>query len=63
MTMQFKQEIRGRTFAANIERQGVFELVAGAYLQHRGNGQTPTFRDARQFGGYVRKHIVAPKGG
>lgn len=52
--MMYKQTIRGRRiFACNNEAQGVFELIRGAYTQHRGTSQTPTFKSAEHFRRYV----------
>lgn len=55
MTLQI--EVKGRAFAANAEREGVFELRAGAYQQHRGAGQTPAFRNEAQFRRYVQRML------
>ena len=55
--MNHKMTIRGRTFAANSENQGVFEMDHGAYMQHRGTGQTPTFKTPEQFRRYVLRMI------
>ena len=55
--MTFKVTVKQRTFAANSERQGVFELVHGAYQQHRGTMQTPTFRDEQHLRRYVQRML------
>jgi hypothetical protein len=55
--MNHKMTIKGRTFAANSESQGVFEMDHGAYMQHRGNGQTPTFETPERFRRYVLRMI------
>jgi hypothetical protein len=41
------------TYATNRDGTGVFVLAGGAYLQIRGNGQTPTFKSAKQFRRYL----------
>lgn len=51
--MHYKQTVKGRIFAANNESEGIYELIAGSYLQHRGNSQTPKFRDGIHFRRYV----------
>jgi hypothetical protein len=53
--MQFKTNINDRIFACNNEYEGVFELIRGAYIQHRGNSQTPRFKTEYQFRRYVLK--------
>lgn len=53
--MQYKIEVKGRTYAADAEGRGVFELVGGGYIQHRGTGQTPKFRSEEQFRRYVQR--------
>ena len=60
MAMLFKQTIENRIFAANNEGEGVFELIRGAYMQHRGTSQTPKFRTTQQFNRFVRKMLTPP---
>ena len=56
--MKFKITMRsGRIFAANAEFSGVFELISGAYTQHRGTGQTPVFRTTAHFRAYVSRML------
>ena len=55
--MMFKIVVKGRTFACNNEREGVFELVAGAYQQHRGTGQAGPFRDEQAFRRFVQRYL------
>lgn len=55
--MNFKQEIKGKIYAANSESNGVFCLVGGAYQQLRGNSQTPKFLDAGHFRSYVLRML------
>ena len=55
--MTLKITVKGRQFAASSEREGVFELRAGAYIQHRGTGQTPRFRDKAHFRRYVQRML------
>lgn len=57
--MQNHVMVRGRQFASNGEQRGVFELRGGAYLQHRGTGQTPLFRSPNQLARYVCR-MLAP---
>jgi hypothetical protein len=45
--------VNGRQFATNNENEGVFELVNGAYMQHRGNGQAGPFKSTKTFRQYV----------
>ena len=42
--MKNKITVYGRTFATNNENEGIFELVNGAYMQHRGTGQAGPFK-------------------
>ena len=54
--MRYKITMRdGTIWACNAEFEGVFELVRGAYHQHRGTGQTPIFKTADQFRRYVNR--------
>ncbi len=55
--MMFQSVVKGRGFACDSCRDGVYELIRGAYMQHRGTGQTPTFRDAEHFKCYVRRML------
>lgn len=55
--MTFKITVKGRVFASNAEREGVFELLNGGYTQHRGTGQTPAFRDEAHFRRYVQRML------
>jgi len=55
--MKFQSVVKGRIFACNNEQQGVYELRAGAYTQHVGNGQTPTFRTSKSFRRYVQRML------
>lgn len=48
---------RKRTMATSASRDGVFELKGGAYSQHRGTGQTPTFKSKEQFRRWVRRNM------
>lgn len=49
--------VKGRQFATNAEGEGVFELIGGAYRQHRGTGQTPRFNDTVAFRRYVLRML------
>lgn len=55
--MQFKQCIRGRTFAANVECEGIFELIGGAYQQHRPTDWAHHFYTAESFRRFVLKML------
>ena len=55
--MKFQITVKGRQFACNSEREGIFELIGGAYLQHLGTGQTPAFKDALHFRRYVQRML------
>jgi len=55
--MQNQIYINGRKFATNHENYGVYELKNGAYIQHRGNGQTPKFRGDNHFRRYVQRML------
>lgn len=55
--MQNQIYINGRKFATNHENYGVYELKNGAYIQHRGNGQTPKFRDDNHLRRYVQRML------
>lgn len=55
MTLQIT--VKGRQFACSPEHDGVFELISGAYVQHRGTSQTPAFRDEAHFRRYVQRML------
>ena len=55
--MTFKITVKDRVFAANREREGVFELRNGAYIQHRGTGQAGPFRDELAFRRFVQRML------
>ena len=55
--MHYKITVKGRTFATNDENDGVFELIRGAYQQHRGTSQTPKFQSEAQFRRYVQEML------
>lgn len=45
----------GRVFATNNDGSGVFELICGSYLQHRGNDQA--FKSEHCFRRYVQRML------
>jgi hypothetical protein len=56
--MKFQIDVKGRQFACNAEQEGVFELIRGAYTQHRGTDQAPAFRDEAHFRRYVQRMLA-----
>lgn len=55
--MKFQILIKTRQFATNKEGCGIFELINGAYIQHRGTSQTPVFKNAGQFRRYIQRML------
>lgn len=52
---KIKHTYKGRIFSTNAEGQGIFELIGGSYIQHRGTGQTPLIKDVKQLARYLSK--------
>lgn len=59
--MKLQIVVHERQFAVNGEFEGVFELVNGVYIQHRGAAQTPRFRDEAHFRRYVQRMLRGRK--
>lgn len=55
--MKFQIVVRGRQFATNREGCGVFELRGGAYMQHRGTGQSGPFASEASLRRYVQRML------
>ena len=55
--MDFQIIVKGHQYATNNEHLGVFELVNGAYIQHRGTGQTPKFKSKQHFRRYIYRML------
>lgn len=55
--MKWQIRVKGRQFATNLDGTGVFELVGGAYRQHRGNGSAGPFWDQAAFRRYVQRML------